>query len=548
MHNCYVKVSLLFALHAVLFSLSSCKKGWLDVNYDPTRLADESVTPDLQLPNLLLSLPGEYESLQRWMGYWCIPPIVPAGVEEQTYNIRPSSKEFISQFHLGGEVMGQIIAMESKAIQSRQSFYEGIAKTLLVLNWSRAVDQQDKVPYSEAFRENIRTPRYDDGQLIYEDLMIQLDKAIDLIRSADIGQNIRIGVADIMFHGNKQKWIKFINTIKLRLLVHQANRPERATYIQNQIARILNEGADFLGSNEDAAVNPGFSLNKPNPFYLKYQYLKSEWLQFGDRTMGQHFSYEFAAANEFALNLYKQNDDPRIGYFYNTVKMMVPPGSAEPFPQSAPHNYRGNRFGLVVDPSIYPYQGLNYISLMGGTATFGPVSNTSYGLLKGYDMDSWVLTSVESLFLQAEAIFRGWLPGNAEAAYKDAVKESFRWLNVGRDRNNPALSDAAFESWYQNQVSAGNERVSWNHAQDKYKLLMLQKYLALNGIDAFETWIDYRRNGQFPNLPLSADPGCISSVIPVRLPITISEYENNAANVIALGPIDIFTGKIWWMP
>ena len=34
------------------------------------------------------------------------------------------------------------------------------------------------------------------------------------------------------------------------------------------------------------------------------------------------------------------------------------------------------------------------------------------------------------MFLQAEAIARGWMPGNAKTAYEAAVTESFVWLGV----------------------------------------------------------------------------------------------------------------------
>ncbi len=153
-----------------------------------------------------------------------------------------------------------------------------------------------------------------------------------------------------------------------------------------------------------------------------------------------------------------------------------------------------------------------------------------------------------SLFLQAEAVQRGWLPGDPKEAYLAAVKESFRWLNVGRSRQNPALSDAVFEAWYEAQDQAGNPNVSWDDAPDPYKLLMFQKHLAMNTIAPLEAWTDYRRNGAYPVIPLSADPGRTSPVLPVRLPYPLADYFYNAENVREQGEINIFTDKIWWMP
>jgi hypothetical protein len=103
-----------------------------------------------------------------------------------------------------------------------------------------------------------------------------------------------------------------------------------------------------------------------------------------------------------------------------------------------------------------------------------------------------------------------------------------------------------FSSWYQSQ--SGNVNVSWGAAPDKYKLIMFQKYMALNGIDAFESYVDYRRNGAYPDIPLSYNQGRKGNAMPIRSPYPITEYTQNAANVNAEGPIDIFSSKIWWMP
>jgi len=105
-----------------------------------------------------------------------------------------------------------------------------------------------------------------------------------------------------------------------------------------------------------------------------------------------------------------------------------------------------------------------------------------------------------------------------------------------------------FTKWYAAESDSGNANVSWDHATDKYKLLMFQKYLALNGIDAKEAWTDYRRNGAYPDIPLSVNPNRTSPVLPIRLPYDETEYKYNPDNVNAQGDINIFTSKIWWMP
>ncbi len=534
------KFLLLSTLFAAFMLQSSCKKDWLDVNYNPRELTNTNATPDLLLAPLMedaASIPSDFEYLSMWMGYWAAPSLPPALNFTNYTNV--SSGTIPSQ---------GIPFLEDKASALGEDFYLGIAKVLRALAWSRCVDKLNDVPYTEAFKLTILRPKYDDGKSIYEDLMKQLTLASGLIKNADVAKNEKIAQIDIMFHADKLKWMQFINTLKLRLLIHQANRADRAAYIANEIQVIKNEGSGFLPSGVNGAVNPGYGVNiKVSPFYGLYSSHNTRGGSRGDIFSGVN-SVDFAHANEYALNLLKADNDPRIGFIYSSIDVPLPAGAAEPFAEPAPASFRGSRFGLTVNSFQYPYQNRQYISAVGGSRNTDVVSTASSGVIKGNNMDAWVITSVESAFLQAEAIYRGWLPGDPEQAYKTAVKESFRWLNVGGNSATPALSDAVFDTWYNSQVTAGNQKISWAAAPDKYKLLMYQKYMALNGIDAVETWTDYRRNGRFPDVPISVDPSRISNVIPIRFTYTLDEIITNADNVKALGEINTFTGKIWWMP
>jgi hypothetical protein len=55
------------------------------------------------------------------------------------------------------------------------------------------------------------------------------------------------------------------------------------------------------------------------------------------------------------------------------------------------------------------------------------------GLAGSPTQDQFIIPSFESLFFQAEATLRGWLPGGdaaAQSLYETAVSESFVWLGV----------------------------------------------------------------------------------------------------------------------
>ncbi|EDM38031.1 hypothetical protein PBAL39_16439 [Pedobacter sp. BAL39] len=541
----HINKQILLLLAMLSLTMNSCKKDWLDVNYNPLELTDLKATPDLVLPSLLESCIANNNTnkyLQQWMGYWSYYQNPPGFYEVTYFRIQATGNGTYS------EPRQEIFYLEQRAHDMGQDFYEGIAKVIRAIQWSRAVDLINNMPYSEAYDINIRQPKYDSGMLIYEDLMVQLDLASGLIKNADVGKNTKLSLSDIMFHGNKLKWLKFINTLKLRLLVHQANRTDRSAYISTQMSKIIAEGSGFLESGENASVNPGYVLGKS---LSKYFGLYSSHNQYGGGyfdAVTQLASNYYAHANVFSMEMLKANEDPRLGFIFSTIDEEVPAGAPEPFSQSAPLNFRGNTYGNYIDNIIYPYQNNTYVSAVGGSRNEDVVDPTSTGIIKGRNMDDWVLTSIESLFLQAEAIQRGWLAGDAEQAYRLAVRESFRWLNVGGNSSNPSLSDEVFQTWYDAQVAGGNPQVSWAAATDKYKLLMVQKYHAFNGIEPSETYVDYRRNGRFPNIPASLSPQRAGSTIPFRLLYNEQEYEFNQENVSAQGQIDVFTSKIWWMP
>lgn len=534
------RINKLFLLGTVLVAtLGSCKKAWFDVNKDPNNAVESNITPNLVVTQAMLNTANRagtgFGFLGNWLGYWAPGANYAPNTEEQSYNI---TTNFAAGTYNG--ILDNALDykfMETRAIETNQTFYEGIAKIMISHNFAQLVDMYNDVPYSEALQglKNIQ-PKFDGGQAVYEDLMKKIDTGIAKIKGAVESENLNLAAADIMFGGDKTKWVKFGNTLKLRLLMHQANRADRTAYIQAEIAKIVAEGSGFLGSGQDASVAPAYQSDKPNAYYAS----------FGFNQVGNQAT-DFWRANIIAMNYLKGNSDPRLGYFYKPIVAAVPSGAPEPFSQPAPNNYRGNQYGLGINNVTYPYQVANYVSQVGGVSSATAGSSSSFGLVKGYAQRMWIMTSVESLFLQAEAVQRGWLSGTAEDAYKAALLESFKWLNVGLSS---AAATSSFDAWYADQDAANNTNVSFADASNKLNLIAFQKYLALNGSLHLESWTDYRRNGGYPTIPLSVNPGRTSTTLPYRMLYPQREIDLNTANVPQVGRKqgDQFSGKIWWQP
>lgn len=125
-------------------------------------------------------------------------------------------------------------------------------------------DLHDQIPYSEVglgTAGNI-SPKYDAGSVVYDALIVELDKALSKDFKAVTNTNIE--EKDFVFGGNMDKWIQFTNTLKLKLYLRQQKaRPDVA---QAGIAALYASGANFLtvAASMDKYKD---EADKQNPLY-----------------------------------------------------------------------------------------------------------------------------------------------------------------------------------------------------------------------------------------------------------------------------------------
>ena len=496
-------------------SLFGCKKGYLDINENPNQPGDGAInTPDLILPRALHATAARhgagYAILANWTGQWSRGGDFGPNVQTETYQIVNSFSDGTWNTLYDNAYDYQV--MDDKAKALNLNFYSGIAKAMKVVCFYELVDLFNNVPYTQAFSLSTTVlPKYDKGQDIYKDLFLKLDEALVLINGA--GADINIANADIMFKGNKIKWRRFINTVRLKLVLRLANTTGIITPA-TELAKITADGC--LGAGETAAVNPGYkpsfsgsNVTQQNPFWDNYKKL-----------VNGNEATRSTRANAFTINILNETpvDIRRAFYFDRAV-------------------VGGNYVGTIYGQPIIPLSSDNQ------SGVGGP------GLAKSPSQDQWMLTATESLFLQAEAKQR--YPGTTTIAgtdatlFADAVSESFRWLGVP----NAATEAANYLISNKTTVIASNTIVLTNYAGSSNKLqtLIYQKYFSLVGVANFEMYADLRRTG-FPAVPRSAANNVGSAYIPKRYPYPQTEFNTNAGNVAAEGTINIQTSKIFWMP
>jgi hypothetical protein len=494
-----------------------CKKITTETNINPN--VPSSVDPKFLLSSglktsgfLINGNPGGgsqsgNDPLNIYMGYWTVSGGYIPSQSLLTYNI---TTDFGSEIWNGTYInlanYQAIINSYGDEANTKGAIYTAIARIMKAVHFQRLVDTYNNVPYSEALQAGvINAPVYDDAATIYKDLVKELDESVVLLQGAGIEADNPLQF-DIMYGGDTEKWIQFANTTKLKILMNLTQTSDGPGYITANLAGLT--AADFIGANADATINPAYTNNagnQQNPL----------WNDIGFTTTGTLAGNgDYFRANSYGVGFYQTFSDPRIDKFYTPVK--------------STGLVTGRVFGSTNGDETN-----SKVSAIGGNVKGDP---QTFGTLKSPTQGSVILSSTESLFLQAEAIQRGYLTGDAAKTYQSAVAESFRLLGVA----NYATAAATY-------TAQASDLVNFTTSTDKIKTIITQKWAALNTFDPLESWNDWRRLHIPASLPVSIYPGTTATHIPYRLLYPTSEYSFNAANVNAEGTITP-DSKIFWMP
>lgn len=497
MKNVYKSIKNGFILIALILS-TSCSDSFFDVNENPN---DPPVsTPGLTLPvaqNTFASLNGTTMTyLGNMVMYnWATPSNWSANGQLFRYQFTNSFNNSVFTTPYGSifKDLTYIQGYEDPTGAVDYTAYKVIAQVIKGFQYQYLVDLYGDVPFTEANkRAENTTPKYDDSETIYksviDSLTIYSEKALNLPEIAENPES-----SDIIFGGNMEQWIRFANTIKLRMLIRLSNTGQDA-YIKQQIDLINANGMGYI--TEDVVANPNYSkdTNKQSPFWNYAGYNTSDAEQ--DR-------HDYTVASDYTIDYLTTTNDPRIGYLYSESE-------------------DGGEFKGVWQSTALPGEGF----------TSGDLSKIGVGLLKSFDQDQPIMLLSEALFLQAEAVVRGYLPGGAGEAqdlYEKAITASFDYLGVAESPSN-----------YYNQ---NIPNVSWSASTDKIQAIIVQKWIALNGTSSIESWMEWVRTGFPNNLPTPEDS---DGVRPVRLLYPTSEYSTNGDNVPPSSINDAFTKYPFW--
>jgi hypothetical protein len=208
------------------------------------------------------------------------------------------------------------------------------------------------------------------------------------------------------------------------------------------------------------------------------------------------------------INTYKAYNDPRLQQNYTQV-------SGE---------FKGVLFGNNTIAEEF--------AAVNTSALKGPLENGNQpaGIIKSFSQSTVLISLAETAFLEAEAIERKWISGNASESYQKGIQASFNYLF---NQNN-----------YNAQSYINQKSVIYTEASNKIQQIITQKWLALHNINNIQAWNDYRRLG-YPAIPNSLSSPS-SGAYPLRFMYPETEINTNNANVQAQGENGVLLARVWW--
>jgi len=260
----------------------------------------------------------------------------------------------------------KVSANEEAAKQNKLQIIELIN----VYVYSHLVDVFGAAPYKDALNIDNVYPKYDTGKDIYTDLFTRLNAALGKL-NASAGS---YGAADLYYEGDVAKWIKFGNSLKVRMAITIADADDA-----------------LAKSSIEAAASKVFSSNDDDCL-IQYQPTSPNYNQlYADLVAsGRH---DFVPANTI-VDVMNTLEDPRREAYFTTLD----------------GEYVGGEYGYSNSFSQY-----SHISDLIQEPTFP-------GLM---------LTYSEVCFYMAEAAARGYnVGGTAEAWYNKGITASFDFWGV----------------------------------------------------------------------------------------------------------------------
>ncbi|MCC8035682.1 MAG: SusD/RagB family nutrient-binding outer membrane lipoprotein [Rikenellaceae bacterium] len=512
-----------------LLVLGSCTADFGAINNDPNKMTPEDLERDYNWGSFLTTMqryifPEDENDYQRaynlsgdiYSGYLGATNTWNGGNNGTTYGLMSDwyDRAFTS-------VYGDILPAWKKLTDNMESgtVITAVADIVKVTAVHRIADMYGPLPYT-SFGVVQSRPPYDPLDEIYEAFFSELDDAIAVLTSyiQNNGTSSRpIAKFDIVYGSDLVKWVKYANSLKLRLAM-------RVRYADPQLAAVhISRALDPSGYGVLESVSDIAQIANDNPLGVQIKNaLNPIWYNWDDCRMGANMASFLTGYN-----------DPRGDIWFTRVS----------------NSFNGVRTGInMTDSNVSNYR--------------SRCSRPTVGLT---DPMVW-MTAAEVYFLRAEAAVFNLSSESAEDMYNNGIRASFEQYGLLSQSAAYLANSTSVPAAYTDVVSSGNSipsgnanlstvTIKWSDTdtnERKLERIITQKWLAMypNGQEA---WAEFRRTGYPKVFPVMVNNsnGAIDTQLQIRrLPFPTSEYTSNREQVLRavelLGGQDNGGTRLWW--
>lgn len=397
-----------------------------------------------------------------------------------------------------------------------QSSQYALANIWWVFAFHRLTDYYGPIPYFDAGKP-ANSVKYDAQKDIYDDFFKRLSAATTVLKGKT--SETPYGSYDIIYAGNVSRWIKFANTLRLRLAM-------RISKVDPTRAKTEAEAAIAGGLLSDAADNALMSKNLTGSDYN------------GLSTISGWGEFRMSATMESFLKGY---EDPRIGIYFQ--------------PAFSTKTYEGLRNGLGPNELTDPLNTNDNNSNIGDRWIKNTGAGSSWA--QQYATKQDIMHTAEAYFLVAEAALNGWSTGGvtAQQAYEKGIRASMEgWGITGTTVDTYVNSTKTPVAPQDQQKSPAITTipVKWGATEAiQREQIGTQKWLAVYP-DGQEAWAEVRRSGypKLYNVVNSVNTDLPTTAHPRRIPFLLLEKQTNndavTAAVTLLGGADNAATPLWW--
>ncbi len=538
----------LMGLAVLMFMANSCTRDFDEINTDSQGFTTDEVSAKffltsaqvgLYAPNRFVYWRAQLINSDRFAGHFTFGHTASWWNDGLSYTQNPGYTDATYGWISG--YFGNIKSFSDLTAEGGEfenQYMYAMSLIMKGLYYQMYTDIYGMVPFTEAGVDGILTPKYDDQATIYQGIIADLNQAMSIIGDAErTGLGVDdVGSNDVYCGGDLQQWKRLANTLKLRIAMRAYGAPGEtfaaAAATEALGAPLLDETSGSVTMIKDFEISKWNSAAYGDP-----------WNDFGGGASKWTVS-------DVLINTLKDNNDPRLAVYANPNKggiFKIVDLTDEDTGEYVDPNFQ-DRIDLLT--GALDNAGATYttsvdvdttiVEIPGGQFIGQPIrTNADTKRFMGYDMFSLpsdditqtrgkeadgypeiILTSAEAYFLRAEAIVKGIISGDAQAAMNSGIVEAMKLWGISAGEANTYASTQSIAD-----ITAGTD-------EEKLEKIAIQRWL-LGYTDGFEAWAVVRDMGYPAELAAGITDGTLfelgadlNGVYPQRMSYGSGAQEN----------------------